>query len=81
MVQTLAKRITFEDYLTYDDGTDNRYELFDGALLLITPPTGEHRAIAGFLHCHIKSHAPIRSEMFILRYYNRIVLNTQWESP
>lgn len=49
MVQSPTKPITFEDYLTYDDGTDNRYELFDGSLVLMTPPTGEHGAIAGFL--------------------------------
>lgn len=49
MVQTPTKRITFEEYLAYNDGTDHRYELFDGTLLLMTPPTGEHGAIAGFL--------------------------------
>lgn len=25
--------MTFEDYLTYDDGTDNRYQWIDGVLL------------------------------------------------
>lgn len=49
MVQTLTRYLTFEDYLTYDDGTDNRYELFDGKLILMTPATGEHGAIATFL--------------------------------
>jgi Uma2 family endonuclease len=47
MVQTSTKRIAFEEYLTYDDGTANRYEFCDGALFLMTPPTGEHGAIAG----------------------------------
>ena len=26
-------RMAFEDYLTYDDGTDNRYQWIDGVLL------------------------------------------------
>ena len=50
MVQALTKRLTFEDYLTYDDGTDNRYELFDGELILMTPATGEHEIIINFLY-------------------------------
>jgi len=40
---------TFEDYLAYDDGTDNRYELEDGALLLMNPPIGLHALIIRFL--------------------------------
>jgi len=36
MIQAMTKsQLTFEEYLTYDDGTDNRYELEDGALILI----------------------------------------------
>jgi len=49
MVNTAAQRLTFEDYLTYDDGTDNRYELVDGELILMTPPRVEHFLIAKFL--------------------------------
>ncbi|XHX76419.1 MAG: Uma2 family endonuclease [Stenomitos frigidus ULC029] len=58
MVQSPTKPITFEDYLTYDDGTDNRYQLFDGALVLMTPPAGEHGAIAGVLliQFHLEIH-------------------------
>lgn len=49
MVQVAGTRFSFEDYLTYDDGSDTRYELFDGELLPMTPPTGEHGAIVAFL--------------------------------
>lgn len=31
MIQTF-KTLTFKEYLTYDDGTDNRYEFDDGRL-------------------------------------------------
>jgi Uma2 family endonuclease len=37
MVQTATRNLTFEEYLTCSDGTDNRYELADGELLLMTP--------------------------------------------
>ena len=41
MTQTSLK-LSFEEYLTYDDGTDNRYELVDGELVMVPLPTGEH---------------------------------------
>ena len=35
MTQTTTKTVySFEEYVTYDDGTDNRYELIDGKLEL-----------------------------------------------
>ncbi|ALF52602.1 hypothetical protein ACX27_06645 [Nostoc piscinale CENA21] len=40
---------TFEEYLTYDDGTGFHYELVDGRLELINIPTIEHFLIAKFL--------------------------------
>ena len=49
MVQTPVQNLTFEAYLSYSDGTDNRYELVDGELLLMTPATGQHERIATFL--------------------------------
>ncbi|PSR17060.1 hypothetical protein C8255_14615 [filamentous cyanobacterium CCP3] len=42
-------RLSFEDYLAYDDGTENRYELVDGALIAMTPPTFRHMLIAKFI--------------------------------
>ncbi|NET66161.1 MAG: Uma2 family endonuclease [Moorea sp. SIO1G6] len=40
---------TFEEYLNYDDGTDNRYELVDGRLEIMNPPTFRHLLIAKFI--------------------------------
>lgn len=48
MMQT-SKTLTFEEYLTYDDGTNNRYEFEDGRLLEMPPATGKHEAIITFL--------------------------------
>jgi Uma2 family endonuclease len=33
MTIATPKRLTLEEYLTYDDGTDTRYELVDGVLV------------------------------------------------
>lgn len=42
MVRPIAQLLTFEAYLTYNDGTDRHYELVDGELTLMNPPTIEH---------------------------------------
>jgi len=56
MTQTPTKqRFTFEEYLAYDDGTDNRYELVDGDLVLMPPPTGRHADIVDFLQDTFKA--------------------------
>lgn len=49
MVATPVTKLTFEEYLTYDDGTGFHYELVDGRLELINPPTIEHFLIVAFL--------------------------------
>ncbi|PSB29098.1 Uma2 family endonuclease [Stenomitos frigidus] len=49
MVNTAIQRLTFEEYLTYDDGTDSHYELIEGSLVLMNPPTIEHFLITKFL--------------------------------
>ncbi|NES23951.1 MAG: Uma2 family endonuclease [Symploca sp. SIO3E6] len=45
MTQTTLK-LTFEQYLEYDDGTDNRYELFLGELIPMPPESGDNIWIA-----------------------------------
>ena len=50
MAQTVARsKLTFEEYLSYDDGTDNRYELVDGELIALPPESGENHFIAFWL--------------------------------
>jgi Uma2 family endonuclease len=46
---TTTALLTFEEYLAYDDGTDHRYELADGRLERMHPPTVAHLLIARFL--------------------------------
>ncbi len=42
MTTSPTKDLTFEEYLIYDDGTDNRYELVDGKLIMVPLPTADH---------------------------------------
>ncbi|MBD2626737.1 Uma2 family endonuclease [Trichormus variabilis] len=49
MVNTAVKSISFEEYLNYDDETGFKYELVDGQLEIMNPPTIEHFLICKFL--------------------------------
>jgi Uma2 family endonuclease len=49
MIQTKPRFLSFEEYLSYDDGTDNLYELFNGELIEVPPESGENVEIANFL--------------------------------
>ncbi|MBD2579689.1 Uma2 family endonuclease [Oscillatoria sp. FACHB-1406] len=49
MIQTRPKKLTFEEYLEYEDETDNRYELIDGELIALPPESGLNDFIARFL--------------------------------
>ncbi len=42
MVTTNSTKITFAEYLKYDDGTDNCYELVNGELVVMNPPAKRH---------------------------------------
>ncbi|MFB2939149.1 Uma2 family endonuclease [Aerosakkonemataceae cyanobacterium BLCC-F154] len=49
------KLFTFDEYLAYDDRTDNRYELVDGRLELMNPRTFRDLLIADFLQDNFKA--------------------------
>ncbi|MCD8485341.1 MAG: Uma2 family endonuclease [Desertifilum sp.] len=50
MISPITEHLyTFAEYLNYDDGTDNRYELVEGRLELVNPPTIQHFLLAKFI--------------------------------
>jgi Uma2 family endonuclease len=50
MTVATQKRMTLEEFLTYDDGTDARYELVDGVLVEMGAESTINTQIAGFLY-------------------------------
>jgi Uma2 family endonuclease len=44
-----TRKFTLAEYLSYNDGTDTRYELVDGDLIPMSVGTGKHGGIAKFL--------------------------------
>ncbi|BAZ01250.1 hypothetical protein NIES37_52490 [Tolypothrix tenuis PCC 7101] len=51
----VTKRLTFKEYLAYDDGTDTRYELVNGELIPMSLGSAEHGAVAEFLNVCFRS--------------------------
>ncbi|MBE9168199.1 Uma2 family endonuclease [Pleurocapsales cyanobacterium LEGE 06147] len=49
MIQVKPRFQSFEEYLSYDDGTDNLYELFNGELIEVPPESGENVQITNRL--------------------------------
>ena len=45
-----TQKLTFDEYLTYSDGTNVRYELVEGELVPMSLGTGQHGSIAEFLY-------------------------------
>lgn len=50
-----TEKLSFEDYLSYDDQTDTRYELVDGELIPMSLGTGKHGTIIRFLLLQFES--------------------------
>jgi Uma2 family endonuclease len=48
-----TQRMTLEEYLAYDDGTDTRYEWVDGVLTVMPTESPENLLIATFLLIHL----------------------------
>ncbi|MGF1566807.1 MAG: Uma2 family endonuclease [Nodosilinea sp.] len=46
---TTAQRLTFEQYLAWDNGTGKRYELVDGRLIELPPESEPNTSLANFL--------------------------------
>lgn len=44
-----TEKLTLEEYLAFDDGTENRYELVDGELVKMPPETDKNNMISLYL--------------------------------
>jgi Uma2 family endonuclease len=49
MAEAARRRRLLEEFLAFDDGTDRRYELFDGAIVAMAPPARAHGALVSRL--------------------------------
>jgi Uma2 family endonuclease len=67
------KRMSLDEFLSWDDGTQTRYELIDGVPVAMAPSYGAHQIVAGNLARHIgnaldkRPPCHVRSEAGILK--------------
>jgi Uma2 family endonuclease len=59
MTQTQTRFLSYEEYLSFDDDTDTRYELVDGVLVEMPPESPENLAIARQLLLELIKVVPI----------------------
>jgi Uma2 family endonuclease len=66
VTETAQRRMTVEEFLAWDDGTDTRYELVDGVPVAMAPPAGAHGRIvvntAALLSVHLRRRPPCQAE-------------------
>jgi Uma2 family endonuclease len=62
MAEPAEKRWTVDEFLAWDDGTDRRYELVDGQIVAMAPPSEAHGTIVANITIRIGSQlqAPCR---------------------
>jgi Uma2 family endonuclease len=49
MAEAARRRWALEEFLAFDDGTDRRYELFDGEIVAMAPPARAHGTLVSRL--------------------------------
>jgi Uma2 family endonuclease len=62
-----TQKLTFEEYLTYSDGTNTRYELVNGELVPMGIGTGQHGEIIDFLYRQIDAEIGRTGRNWIVR--------------
>ena len=56
MIQALRKLVTFDEFIGwYPENPQQRYELHDGVIVEMAPPTGDHEEVVGFLALEISA--------------------------
>lgn len=62
-----TQRLTFEEYLAYDDGTDTRFELVNGELVPMSLGSGLHGEIIDFLYRQIGAEIARLGQPWVIR--------------
>lgn len=57
---TTSTQLTLAEYFAYNDGTDNRYELVDGELIVMPPESDRNNQISLYLLSEFLNLVPIR---------------------
>ena len=77
MVTIALKSYSFEEYCHYNDNTDNRYELVDAHLKMMSPPSFRHLLIADKLKEILNQE--IKRQQKSLICLSELVVRTGWK--
>ena len=66
MAEPAIQRMTVDEFLRWDDGTDTRYELVDGFVVAMAPPARPHRLLSlrlgGAIDAALRGRRPCAAE-------------------
>ena len=67
MAEAAIRRMTLEEFLRWDDGTDRRYELIDGFPVAMAPPARAHgilcARLGGLIDAALRSRRPCAAQI------------------
>jgi Uma2 family endonuclease len=75
MTVATAKKMTFEEYLTYEDDSDRRYEFNDGELVEVSPATVFHNDLMMFFAFFLQSQINHSSYPYCVRVNSTQIFN------
>lgn len=77
MYATVAKPLTFEEFLAWDDGSGRDFELLDGVPVPLSEPNANHEDLIERLCTHLESHCQTNDLPYVSRQSKQIRLKTE----
>jgi Uma2 family endonuclease len=76
MYVPVAAPLTFEEFLTWDDGSGRSFELADGIPVPISEPNANHEDLIQRLCAYLENHCQVHQLPYVSRQSKQIRLNT-----
>ena len=76
MIAVAQKTLTFEEFLTWDDGSGRSFELFQGVAMPLSEPTARHEDVVDGLCRFLGNHCKELDLPYVPRQGKQIRLNT-----
>jgi Uma2 family endonuclease len=77
MYATVAKTLTFEEFLAWDDGSGRDFELLDGVPVPLSEPNANHEDLIERLCTYLESHSQTNDLPYVSRQSKQIRLKTE----
>jgi Uma2 family endonuclease len=81
MVAIVSKTLTFEDFLTWDDGSGRSFDLVNGIAMPLSEPNAKHEDVVDGLCQLLSAHCRSLNLPYVPRQGKQIRLATQFPEP